>query len=213
MLLSLARYVLLILAFSPWVAMIWWLIRRRKSVFSYIRGHKLLCLMLSPVAAVALVVIYSLWAICVFVFGNIANSMLERVIPHDPPAWVGSGLDEIFYLKEGVEVLAGGDPGMHQYNEKIKDFLIRIADPDNNARFQRIVAGESLIREKWDTPLTGMAYIAGYEDKFPTTHRVQYSGWQGNTEYNCEVYIGIDGYYYLTVWYKWRPSENAEKKS
>ena len=200
MLLTLARTLLFILCFSPWFVPGWWLLKRRKNILAYIRGHKLLSLALAPVVGVVLLVFYTIWAICVGVFGNILNSELERIIPHDPPEWVGSGLDAVFNLNEGVEVLAGGDPGGHQYNEKMCDYLMRITAPAQEARFRQHIVARLPIEEKSDHPLRGLPYLSGYEDKFPTTHCVQFTEHSSTTAYNLTVYLGSEGYYYLSVW-------------
>ena len=200
MLLLLARILLFVIILSPWIALVWWVVRRRKSIFGFIRRRKLLSLMLAPVAGIGLLGFYTVWAICVVVFGSILNSALERMIPHEPPAWVGSGLDEVFNMNEGVEVLAGGDPAWHQYNEKICDYLIHITDPAKLAYFEKYLARIMPIEERSAHPLTDLPYLGSYADKFPTTHRLQFREFSANAEYNLTVYVGVDGYYYLSVW-------------
>lgn len=200
MLLTLARTLLFLLCISPWLVSGWWLLKRRKTILAAIRAHKLLSLALAPVAGVVLLVCYTIWAICVGVFGNILNSELERIIPHDPPEWIGSGLDAVLNLSEGVEVLAGGDPGGHQYNEKICDYLMHLTTPAQEAHFRQQLADRLSIEEKTDTPLRGLPYLSGYENKFPTTHSVQFTEHSSTTAYNLTVYLGSEGYYYLSVW-------------
>ena len=191
------NFLQLLVFLSPLIVLVWVVLRKRKMLWNFVKGHRWISIALSPLIVAVLGILLLCWTVFFAMFGSIGMSFLARYVPHDPPSWTEDHFDECFSISDGVEVLAGGDPAHHQFNEHVCDYVIHFTDPQKAEQFRRQVS-EVMSWSEWAHGPLNHSYSEDFENHFTLWRSTDFVWRHGRTRHLMKIYEGKDNYFYIS---------------